>query len=186
MRRQLFLQNVVRSGELQLMEISTQMNPTELFTKAVTGPHLKRCLQMMPGLSHRDWPEDEQNHAGKREQKTTMLLAMLVEVMIEQEQQADTGLSAQSCATRELSVGLSVNKENEDMNLTELVLLIVVAFESAVLALIWCRARCCIRRCTYRSMAVQSPTTYTEIRGILNPRFQPLPDYQVGAWEQRV
>ena len=41
-----------------------------------------------------------------------------------------------------------------------------------------------VRRRTYRSMATQSQTTYTELRGVVNPRFQPLPEYQVGAWEK--
>ena len=176
--KQLFLQDVVRSGELQLVKIPTQMNPSDILTKAVTGPQLKRCLQMLPGLSHHDWPEDEQELQSG--QKTSTSLAMLVEVAIEQEQ-ANTGLS---CSTRELSAGLSVSSESEGMSPAELVLLTVVTFESAVLAILWCRARCCVRRRMRRSMATQSQTTYTELRGNVNPRFQPLPEHQAGAWEQ--
>ena len=170
--KQLFLQDVVRSGELQLVKTSTQTNPADMLTKALTGPSLRRCLQMLPGLSHQDWPED------KQEPTTLTAHAMLVEVSIEQEQ------ASLSCALREQGAGLSVHPEAEGMSFLECALLCVVTVESLALAFLWCRARCCVRRRTFRSMAVQSQTTYSQLRSSANPRFVPLPEYQVGAWEQ--
>jgi hypothetical protein len=35
-----------------------------------------------------------------------------------------------------------------------------------------------------RTVATQSPVTYTELRGVLQPRFTPLGDRQHGAWPQ--
>ena len=169
--KQLFLQDVVKSGELQLMKTPTQANPADMLTKAVTGPGLRRCLQMLPGLSHQDWPEDELGHM------TSTAHAMLVEVLTEQEQ----ALSL-SCVERD---GLSkMDKEkNGGMSMLESVLLCAVLFEAVVIACLYMCARCSRRsRGKHRTVATQSPTTYTELRGAAQPRFQVLPETSSGAW----
>ena len=71
---------------------------------------------------------------------------MLVEVSIEQEQ------ASLSCAIREQGAGLSINPEAEGMSFTQFALLCVVTVESLALAILWCRARCCVRRRTYRQV----------------------------------
>jgi len=56
--KRLFIQDVVKSGELQLVKVGTANNPADVLTKMLSGPQIRRCMQMLPGLSHDDWPED--------------------------------------------------------------------------------------------------------------------------------
>jgi hypothetical protein len=172
--KQLFLQDVVKSGELQLVKTQTQANPADMLTKAVTGPGLRRCMQMLPGLSHQDWPEDEPEHV------TSTAHAMLVEVLTEQNEQA---LSL-SCAGRGGLSGQNEMDKNKPSNMSvlESVLLYAVLFETVVIACLCACARCSRRNRGKRTVAVQSQTTYTSLRGVVQPRFHVLPERDSGAW----
>ena len=131
-------------------------------------------MQMLPGLSHQDWPEDEPEHV------TSTAHAMLVEVLTEQNEQA---LSL-SCAGRGGLSGQNEMDKNKPSNMSvlESVLLYAVLFETVVIACLCACARCSRRNRGKRTVAVQSQTTYTSLRGVVQPRFHVLPERDSGAW----
>jgi hypothetical protein len=79
---------------------------------------------------------------------------------------------------------ISMIEEPETHNSTEglrWAYTVVAVIASFAFAGGWCCSRRRRRTC---DVAVQSPTTYTEVRKVANPRFMVLPEAQQGAWRQ--
>jgi len=164
--KRLFIQDVVKSGELQLVKVGTASNPADVLTKMLSGPQIRRCMQMLPGLSHDDWPEDKVQQDADVQELNVFLVIV--------EQELVWASAYQRVVVQTPEEGLSQQQQGWT-NTAVLMILVVENFLVYMLYITVCKRK-------VRRVAVQGRTTYTEIRGAQRPRFTPLTEKDVGVF----
>ena len=180
----LFVKELVERGSVILEKVPTKLNKADFLTKAVPAATLQANLELLPSLVRHEIAESHSREPGQSaevhslEVETESCVSVVQTTTLEQARPSDT--QCDSCYSGPFCLTLLISGA---------VILMGLGFW---ILQKWCRKWClwlCGWRRLVRSVQTQSQVTYTatqqEVRKRgAQPRFQPLPEAQHGAWVQ--